>query len=113
MNAAEGVISQDASASPLRRPLKLKTDERTLKTGFISRGPRAQFFEPQPALNAGTSSPGLNTGCGGLPEACAIFVLSSSTSCFAQPTLEVSIVPSGAMKKMVGTLVNPYAFETA
>src|SRR5258706_11268041 len=100
MKGTEHVISQDASGL-LQRPRLTREVWRL----FLSRGPRAQFFEPQPALNAGTSSPGLKTACGGLPEACAIFTLRSSISCFAQPTLEVSIVPSGAMRKMVGTLV--------
>lgn len=69
--------------------------------------PRDQFLEPQPARKSRTSSPGLKSVAGAALVASAIFRLIASKSAFTQPTLEISILPSSATQKIVGTLVRP------
>src|SRR5437773_296156 len=53
-----------------------------------------------------------NTGLAPSPTASAARRLISSISLRTHPTLEISISPSCAIQKIVGTLVSPYAFDT-
>ena len=69
--------------------------------------PRDQFFELQPARKSRTSSPGWKSAAGGTLAAAAIFRLIASKSALTQPTLAISISPSPAIQKIVGTLVRP------
>ncbi len=69
--------------------------------------PRDQFFEPQPARKSRTSSPGWKIAARVALTAAAIFRLIASKSALTQPTLEISILPSSAIQKIVGTLVRP------
>src|SRR5438552_9525528 len=74
--------------------------------------PRVQFLELQPAWKSATCSPARNTGLAPSPTASAARRLISSISLRTHPTLEISISPSCAIQKIVGTLVSPYAFDT-
>ena len=69
--------------------------------------PRDQFFELQPARKSRTSSPGWKSAAGVTLAAAAIFRLIASKSALTQPTLAISISPSAAIQKIVGTLVRP------
>src|SRR5207245_8786019 len=71
-----------------------------------------QFLELQPAWKSATCSPARNTGFAPSPTASAARRLISSISLRTHPTLEISISPSCAIQKIVGTLVSPYAFDT-
>src|SRR5215470_1211849 len=71
-----------------------------------------QFFELQPARKSRISSPALNSGRGRAPLFLPILRWISSMSFRDHPTLETSISPSCPIQKMLGTLVNWYAFET-
>jgi hypothetical protein len=66
-----------------------------------------QFLELQPARKSGTSSPGRNTGFAPSPVDSAALRPISAISFRTQPTLEISISPSWAIQKMLGTLVSP------
>src|SRR5438105_4365042 len=74
--------------------------------------PAGQFLELQPAFESGTFSPDWNSGFSVPPETRATSRLSVSISRRSQPTMLSCTPPSGEIKKIVGTFVSPYAFET-
>ena len=78
-----------------------------LRGSDLSRGPRDQFLELQPARKSRISSPGRNGIVTGAEAASAILRLTCSKSGLDQPTLVTSISPSRAIQKVVGTLLRP------